>query len=151
MKEPQTKSQGWCLRPHLYWFLFQSRQPISISVSLVLLYFCLTSAQLSFFDVPFLASACTVSILALVSSQLNRAQLGGRYDTTVLPTEVIWYKDGFFNWRITSGKSLDGLTEGFRRVSPTTYRPTLTILITTVPYGLDTYGSGHTSIDLRAG
>ena len=69
--------------------LFRSHQLISISVSSALLYFWLLHAQpaqLSISDVLFLASACTASILALVSSQLNRAQLGSGHGMTVLPT-----------------------------------------------------------------
>ena len=63
---------------------------ISISVSSAHLFRLLHAqpAQLSISDVLFLASACTASILALVSSQLNRAQLSSGHGMTGLPIPV---------------------------------------------------------------
>ena len=72
--------------------LFLPHQLISISISSALFYFWLLHAQpaqLSISDVLFLASACTASILALVSSQLNRAQLGSGHGMTGLPTILL--------------------------------------------------------------
>ena len=62
---------------------------ISILVSLAHLYFCLLHAQpayISISDVLFTASACTASILALVLSQLNKAQIDSRHGMSVFLT-----------------------------------------------------------------